>query len=65
MQAQLSLLRGEGDEDGADRTETTATPGDAAGGARGAPKELGVGKQAAPYAHPYYWAPFILIGNWK
>jgi len=18
-----------------------------------------------PYAHPYYWAPFILIGNWK
>ncbi len=20
---------------------------------------------AAPYAHPYYWAPFILIGNWQ
>jgi CHAT domain-containing protein len=19
----------------------------------------------APYSHPYYWAPFILIGNWK
>jgi len=19
---------------------------------------------AAPYAHPYYWAPFILMGNW-
>ena len=18
-----------------------------------------------PYAHPYYWAPFILVGNWK
>jgi CHAT domain-containing protein len=18
-----------------------------------------------PYAHPYHWAPFILIGNWK
>ena len=18
-----------------------------------------------PYAHPYYWAPFLLIGNWK
>ena len=17
-----------------------------------------------PYAHPYYWAPFILMGNW-
>ncbi|MCU1267883.1 MAG: hypothetical protein JWM21_4201 [Acidobacteria bacterium] len=20
---------------------------------------------AKPFAHPYYWAPFILIGNWK
>jgi len=19
----------------------------------------------APYSHPYYWSPFILIGNWK
>jgi CHAT domain-containing protein len=19
----------------------------------------------APYSHPYYWAPFILIGNWN
>src|SRR6185369_4987499 len=19
----------------------------------------------APYAHPYFWAPFILIGNWR
>lgn len=19
----------------------------------------------APYAHPYYWAPFVLVGNWK
>jgi CHAT domain-containing protein len=18
-----------------------------------------------PYGHPYYWAPFILIGNWR
>ena len=17
-----------------------------------------------PYAHPYYWAPFVLMGNW-
>ena len=20
---------------------------------------------AKPYAHPYYWAPFIMIGNWR
>jgi len=20
---------------------------------------------ARPYAHPYYWAPFVLMGNWK
>jgi CHAT domain-containing protein len=20
---------------------------------------------SAPYAHPYYWAPFVLIGDWK
>jgi len=19
----------------------------------------------APFSHPYYWAPFILIGNWR
>lgn len=18
-----------------------------------------------PYSHPFYWAPFVLIGNWK
>lgn len=23
------------------------------------------GANKAPYAHPYFWAPFILIGNWK
>lgn len=23
------------------------------------------GARTAPYAHPYFWAPFILIGNWK
>jgi len=23
------------------------------------------GNVKASYAHPYYWAPFILIGNWK
>ncbi|MBC7931551.1 MAG: CHAT domain-containing protein [Rubrivivax sp.] len=26
---------------------------------------LKTGTGAKSYAHPYYWAPFILIGNWK
>jgi len=21
--------------------------------------------EAAGYAHPYYWAPFVLMGNWR
>jgi CHAT domain-containing protein len=33
---------------------------------RGVGHEPGVtGNDGAPYAHPYFWAPFILIGNWK
>lgn len=27
--------------------------------------KLNPSSAATPYAHPYYWAPFILIGNWK
>jgi CHAT domain-containing protein len=38
-----------------------------------APRGLSVGRTRkpftapadAPWAHPYYWAPFVLIGNWK
>ena len=51
-QAQLDLLLGN------DRPQASA-------GSRG----FGSGKaeQAAPagYAHPYYWAPFVLMGNWR
>jgi len=40
-------------------------------------QRLGAGKKEAgtapgyvcdgerPYAHPYFWAPFVLMGNWK
>jgi CHAT domain-containing protein len=23
------------------------------------------GPAPATYAHPYYWAPFVLMGNWR
>lgn len=25
----------------------------------------GNGRDSAPFAHPFYWAPFILMGNWR
>lgn len=53
-QAQLILLRGRVLE-ASQRTVKT-------------PRGLGLVKNAAntaPYSHPFYWAPFILIGNWR
>ncbi|PYS93226.1 MAG: hypothetical protein DMF64_05970 [Acidobacteria bacterium] len=51
-QAQLALLRGTKTDAG-----TTAQ--------RGIGRDLIIANKAAPYAHPYFWAPFILIGNWR
>jgi CHAT domain-containing protein len=48
-QAQLSLLRGEP----AARESAAATG------------QSSKANAVARYAHPFYWAPFILIGNWK
>lgn len=53
--------------------------GDGDGGAKGRGRVLGLSTKdekpaqtgaytpdpKAPYAHPYYWAPFILMGNWR
>jgi CHAT domain-containing protein len=59
--AQLALLRG------SIKTDTSSATG------RGATREPAAGSAAAPsftanpsvpYAHPYFWAPFILMGNW-
>ncbi len=51
-QAQLTLLRG-----------TTAATASAQ---RGLGAKLdNMNNAAATYTHPYFWAPFILIGNWK
>lgn len=60
-QAQLELLHGElgGQTSGQKRAEAEEMRGDKL--------DLPAFKPdpKAPYAHPYYWAPFILIGNWK
>lgn len=61
-QAQLSLLRG---------TDTAQTAGDGEKGVEEQTKKLVEGlkpfkkDEKAPFAHPYYWSSFILIGNWK
>ena len=59
-QAQLSLLRGEektaaGDE--RRRGISTEVSNSSRSGTMFSPK--------APFAHPFFWAPFMLIGNWK
>jgi CHAT domain-containing protein len=52
-QAQIALLRGTASDT-------------AAGMQRGLSGELVKSTTpGAPFAHPYFWAPFILIGNWR
>jgi CHAT domain-containing protein len=53
-QAQLALLRGPtaSPRDGADRSVPTATT------SKSMPHD-------ADYSHPFYWAPFVLIGNYQ
>jgi CHAT domain-containing protein/Tfp pilus assembly protein PilF len=58
-QAQLSLLRGK--SKGGGTRNTTRSDILEEGDAR---VEFKV-NQEVPYAHPYFWAPFILIGNWR
>jgi hypothetical protein len=51
-QAQLDLLLGK------------VTPEGGAGG-RGVSVDDTASEAPKGYAHPYYWAPFVLMGNWK
>jgi CHAT domain-containing protein/tetratricopeptide (TPR) repeat protein len=55
QQAQLALLHG-----AADTAEVSEVQGAAV--ARASTSRP---RPASQYANPYYWAPFILIGNWK
>jgi CHAT domain-containing protein len=51
-QAQLDLLQG---------TATAQESGNDRGSAKSKPE----GPAMARYSHPYYWAPFVLMGNWR
>jgi CHAT domain-containing protein len=62
-EAQLKLLRGEITTDATQSTSRQITHEDAPAGAVQRP--LFKPDPRAPFAHPYYWAPFILIGSWK
>ena len=57
--AQLALLHGSAqvdDSGNASRGLTRTAMQSTSGSYMADPK--------APYAHPFYWAPFILMGNW-
>ncbi len=63
-EAQLRLLRGEVQISAAEkrRRGVVSKPADSATEHHEAPSfPL---SSTAPYAHPYYWAPFFLMGNW-
>ncbi|MGH9882950.1 MAG: CHAT domain-containing protein, partial [Pyrinomonadaceae bacterium] len=61
QRAQLSLLNGETTES-LHHTQRAKLVGEAGNSAAHARFKFDPQK---PYAHPYYWAPFILIGNWR
>lgn len=61
QRAQLALLRGEvKDAPGVPRSSEVV-----GGDQPGSGLTRYVRDAQRPLAHPYYWAPFILIGNWK
>ncbi len=62
-EAQLKLLRGEFEVESAQSASRQITHEDAKPAE--AKRPLFKLDPKAPFAHPYYWAPFILIGNWK
>jgi CHAT domain-containing protein len=61
-QAQLALLKGKANvqlSSSAERGLARKSTGDGASG-----NGHFAANPAAPYAHPFFWAPFILMGNW-
>jgi CHAT domain-containing protein len=59
-QAQLALLRG-----GTTGTAPLPQSQPPSPPQSGEPAPVFTPDPQRPYAHPFFWAPFILIGNWK
>jgi len=65
-QAQLSLLHGDAERrKNVEEKRGLGLGKDSGEGQQRALKAEAKAEAQASYAHPYYWAPFILIGNWK
>jgi len=63
--AQLVLLKGEvQDEPGGGKKQRGVVVSVAQEGEKAAAIAF-TPDPKAPYSHPYYWAPFFLMGNWK
>ena len=62
-QAQLALLHGNEQTVAAGENSRAALPITNSSSIQTQPRFEA--NPQAPHAHPYYWAPFILIGNWK
>jgi CHAT domain-containing protein len=61
------VIRGAGSNDGGGTGRTSDGASRGAGIIYIAENEapLFTRDEKKPFAHPFYWAPFILIGNWK
>ena len=65
-QAQLALLRGEATAaPTVERQRSVQTVVSAGSPVASVGLQKFKADPKAPFAHPYFWAPFILIGNWK
>jgi CHAT domain-containing protein len=63
QRAQLSLLRGAGT---APAAAPLAPPGSEASAAASADAAAAFqADPALPYAHPFFWAPFVIMGDWR
>ena len=65
--AQMALLNGAYRAGGSEERELTRENAEIGANIKIDPDRLIPYKasSAAPFAHPFYWAPFVLIGNWK